>query len=125
MLPAMHYLETRVRRLEQDFPFFADGLRRAWDYVDTDAASSLTKSRMVMEHLVVELYTAEMAREPRKPLFGEMLADNQFTRRIERRIFTRMRRTRGQRAFPLQTGKRGGRTNDPRYLEKRQNPTAG
>jgi hypothetical protein len=38
----------------------------------------------------VQIYTAEMGKEPKKPLLGDMLADNQFTRKIERRILSRM-----------------------------------
>ena len=59
-------------------------------YIQPDAASSLTKSRIVLEKLLFMVYTVEMGQEPRKPLLGEMLADNQFTRRIERRILSRM-----------------------------------
>jgi hypothetical protein len=45
---------------------------------------------MVMEKLLLEVYAQQMGRVPRKPLLGQMLADNQFTRKIERRIVTRM-----------------------------------
>jgi hypothetical protein len=45
---------------------------------------------MVMEKVLVRLFTAEMGREPKKPLSADMLADNQFTRKIERRIHSRM-----------------------------------
>jgi hypothetical protein len=41
--------------------------------VSTDPAGSLTKCRLVMERLVVEVYQREMGRGPRKPLLGEML----------------------------------------------------
>jgi hypothetical protein len=43
-----------------------------------------------MEKLLLKIYTIEMGQEPRKPLLGEMLADNQFSRKIERRILSRM-----------------------------------
>jgi serine/threonine protein kinase len=45
---------------------------------------------MVLELLVVEFYTAKMGRAPRTPLLGPILADNQFTRLIDRRILARM-----------------------------------
>jgi hypothetical protein len=54
------------------------------------AGSSLTKSRVVLERLPVQVYNREMGREPRKPLLAEMLNDNQFTRKVERRILARM-----------------------------------
>jgi RNA polymerase sigma factor (TIGR02999 family) len=76
--------------MQAAFSPYAEMLRFAHEYIQTDAAGSLTKSHTVMERLVVELYAAEMGKEPRKPLLGEVLADNQFTRRIDRRICARM-----------------------------------
>jgi hypothetical protein len=83
-------LEARIGRLERALAAFAEELRFAYRYICPDAASSLTKSRLILEKLVVQVYTAEMGRDPKKPLLGEMLADNQFTRRIARRILSRM-----------------------------------
>lgn len=86
----MHDLERKLRELCQTFPAFAEELQFAWDYVQTDPGSSLTKSRLITEKLLMELYQAEMEREPKKPLLGEMLLDNQFTRKLDRRICSRM-----------------------------------
>jgi hypothetical protein len=83
-------LENRVGRLEKALAAFSEELRLAYRYVQTDAGSSLTKSRIILEKLVLQTYKSEMGKEPRKPLLGEMLADNQFTRKIERRIVSRM-----------------------------------
>jgi hypothetical protein len=83
-------LEARVRKIEQEFAAFAQEIRLAYRYIRPDAASSLTKSRIVMEKLLLKVYKAEMGKEPRKPLLGDMLADNQFTRKIDRRILSRM-----------------------------------
>jgi hypothetical protein len=83
-------LEKRIGDLGPRLPMFAPGLRLALGYVPTDPQSSLTKSRAILEKLVVGLYSAEMGREPRKALLGDMLADNQFTRTIARRILSRM-----------------------------------
>jgi pSer/pThr/pTyr-binding forkhead associated (FHA) protein len=88
-------LGSRVWELARAFPDYAEHLGHAFEYQRPDAASSLTKSRLVMEQFLVQLYTVEMGREPRKPLLGEMLADNQFTRRLERRIVERMDGIRG------------------------------
>jgi hypothetical protein len=85
-----NHLETRISKLEKSLSAFSGELRLALHYVQPDAASSLTKSRAVLEKLLVQIYAAEMGHPPRKPLLGEMLADNQFTRRIERRILSRM-----------------------------------
>jgi class 3 adenylate cyclase len=86
----MQDLGARVRAMQAAFSPYAPMLGFAHDYIETDAAGSLTKSRTVLERLVVELYAAEMGKEPRKPLLAEMLTDNQFTRRIDRRICARM-----------------------------------
>src|SRR5690242_3298470 len=83
-------LEARVGKLERTLSTFSEELRLALRYVQPDASSSLTKSRIVLEKLVISVYVAEMERPPRKPLLGDMLADNQFTRKIERRILARM-----------------------------------
>jgi CheY-like chemotaxis protein/HPt (histidine-containing phosphotransfer) domain-containing protein len=83
-------LESRVRKLEKAISAFAQELHLALQYIQSDAASSLTKSRIVMERLLVQIYMSEMGHTPRKPLLGEMLADNQFTRKIERRMLSRM-----------------------------------
>ena len=43
-----------------------------------------------MEELVLDLFKSEMVQEPKKSLLGEMLSNNQFTRKIDRRILARM-----------------------------------
>jgi hypothetical protein len=89
----IHNLDTRVSKLEQAVTAFSEELRLAVHYiraVTPDAGSSLTKSRIVMEKLLIKIYTIEMGQEPRKPLLGDMLLDNQFTRKLERRIVARM-----------------------------------
>jgi hypothetical protein len=83
-------LERRVGRLEKTLTDISEELRLALRYVRPDAGSSLTKSRMILEKILLQVYTSELSREPRKPLLGEMLADNQFTRKIDRRILSRM-----------------------------------
>ena len=83
-------LGNRVLSLEKQFRTYSEELLLALRYIQPDAASSLTKSRVVLEKLVLGLYTSEMGQEPRKALLGEMLTDNQFTRKIERRIISRM-----------------------------------
>jgi hypothetical protein len=87
---AAHDLETRVSNLEKAFSVYSQELTLALRYIQADAASSLTKSRIVLEKLLLQVYAAEMKREPRKPLLGDMLLDNQFTKKIERRILSRM-----------------------------------
>jgi hypothetical protein len=83
-------LENRVSRLERALSGFSEELRLAYRYIQPDAGSSLTKSRLILEKLLVQVYTTEIGHEPRKPLLGEMLADNQFTRKVDRRILSRM-----------------------------------
>src|SRR3954447_12319974 len=83
-------LQARIERLEKVLSAHGEELKLAYSYIHPDAASSLTKSRIVLERLVLQVYRLEMGTEPRKPLLGEVLADNQFTRKIERRILSRM-----------------------------------
>src|SRR5262249_43153145 len=83
-------LERRVIKLGNAFSEFSAELRFALGYIRTDAASSLTKSRVILERLSLRIYRAEMGRDPRRPLLGDLLNDNQFTRKFERRILSRM-----------------------------------
>jgi Protein kinase domain/Hsp70 protein/Domain of unknown function (DUF4145) len=84
-------LSARVGDLASALPpFFSEALLLALHYVHQDPASSLTKTRLVLEKFLLGIYVERMGREPRKPLLGDMLADNQFTRTIERRILSRM-----------------------------------
>jgi hypothetical protein len=39
-----------------------------------------------MEKMLLKIYKTETGKEPKKPLLGDILADNQFTRKIDRRI---------------------------------------
>jgi hypothetical protein len=83
-------LERRVGRLEKTLTDISEELRLALRYVRPDAGSSLTKSRLILERILLQVYKAEVGHEPRKPLLGDMLVDNQFTRKIDRRILSRM-----------------------------------
>jgi serine/threonine protein kinase len=83
-------LAARVVDLSDSVPAFAGELKFALRYIDDDAGSSLTKSRLVLERLVFTIFTSTMAREPKMAFLKDMLADNQFTRKLERRILSRM-----------------------------------
>jgi hypothetical protein len=83
-------LAARVRQMQGVFPAYAKLLQCAYDYIPEDAAGSLTKSRTVIELVVMELYVAEMGKEPKKRDLGAILTDNQFTRKLDDRILGRM-----------------------------------
>jgi hypothetical protein len=85
-----HDLERRVNRLTIALTEYSQELRLALQYVQRDPGSALTKARSILEKLLVRVYTAEMVQEPRKALLGDMLVVNQFTRKIVRRILSRM-----------------------------------
>jgi hypothetical protein len=86
----MNTLEERVEQLAGRVGEWAEHLRLACQHLRSDPGSSLTKSRIVAEKLLLEVYRKEMGCDPKKPLLGDMLADNQFTRKVERRILSRM-----------------------------------
>jgi hypothetical protein len=48
-------LDKQVTRLQQALADFSDEIRLAYRYLRPDAASSLTKSRIVLEKLVVQI----------------------------------------------------------------------
>ncbi len=83
-------LELRLNRLSGLSAAEAEELRRAYHYLESDPGASLTKSRIILEKLVLLLFEAETGKPPRKPALGEMLNDNQFTRKLDRRIVSRM-----------------------------------
>ena len=88
-------LESRVAKLGKALPAFSQELHFALHYIRPDPGSSLTKARAVLEKLLSTVYATEMGRDPRRPLLGDMLIDNQFTRKVERRILARMDAIRG------------------------------
>jgi hypothetical protein len=86
----MQDLGTQVRSLAKAFPAYAEMLLTAHSDIPKRPADSLTNSRKITELMLIELYQNEMGKEPRKPLLAEMLTDNQFTRKIDRRIYALM-----------------------------------
>jgi hypothetical protein len=75
-------LGHRVQGLLQGWPQFAEPLGQAYRYIQPDPKSSLTKTRLILEELLVALYKEEMKKEPRKPLLADLLNDHQFTRKL-------------------------------------------
>jgi polar amino acid transport system substrate-binding protein len=83
-------IQPRLRRIGARIGPLARSLEFALAYVESDPHSSLTKSRTVLERIVLDLFHREMGREPRKPLLGDMLIDREFAARVDRRILSRM-----------------------------------
>lgn len=68
----------------------AEFLRSAAQYLSSDPASSLTKSRIALEKVLLTLYRETKKAEPPRPMIGDMLADKSFVATIPRRIAARM-----------------------------------
>lgn len=83
-------LASRVEALEQKVPDLATYLHSALDYISADPQSSLTKSRVTLEKLLLKLYRHAMNCDPRRPMIGDMLADKTFVAQIPKRILARM-----------------------------------
>jgi len=85
-------LKQRVYILESKIEYLSQMINEAYNYIVDDPMSSLNKSRTVLEKILLQVYQAEMIKEPRKPLLAEMLNDHQFTRKLEEddRIIARM-----------------------------------
>jgi hypothetical protein len=86
----MQDLGAQVHSLAKAFPGYAEMLLTARSDIPNRPADSLTNSRKITELMLIELYQREMGRDPRRPLLAEMLSDNQFTRKIDRRIYALM-----------------------------------
>lgn len=80
----------RITALEAKVEELTAYLKRAVDYASSDAQSSLTKSRIVLEQLLCSVYRREMRVDPPQPMIGPMLSDKAFAARIPRRMLSRM-----------------------------------
>src|ERR1700730_18210053 len=83
-------LADRIAALEARVAELGTFLRAAVGYLSSDPASSLTKSRVILEKVLLALYRGTMKKEPSRPMIGDMLADKAFMATIPRRIATRM-----------------------------------
>lgn len=83
-------LADRVAALEARVAELGTFLHSAVAYLSSDPASSLTKSRVILEKLLLDLYRGAMKKDPPRPMIGDILADRVFTATIPRRIAARM-----------------------------------
>jgi Domain of unknown function (DUF4145) len=83
-------LADRIAALEARVTELGTLLHSAVAYLSSDPASSLTKSRVILEKLLLALYRGAMKKEPSRPMIGDMLADKAFMAIIPRRIAARM-----------------------------------
>ena len=83
-------LADRVAALEARVAGLASYLQSALEYLSSDPASSLTKSRVILEKVLLAIYRGAMKKEPSRPMIGDMLADKAFMATIPRRIAARM-----------------------------------
>src|SRR5438874_1916748 len=83
-------LAARIAALEARVAELGTILRSAIAYLSSDPASSLTKSRVILEKVLLALYRGAMKKEPSRPMIGDMLADKAFMGTIPRRIAARM-----------------------------------
>ncbi len=83
-------LRERMASLELRVQQQGDVLVAALEYCGSDPHSSLTKSRVVLEKLMLVHYQRVLGRPPRRPMLVEVLADKAFTSTIPRRILARV-----------------------------------
>lgn len=83
-------LADRVAALEARVAEFASYLRSALEYLSSDPQSSLTKSRVVLEKVLLALYRSAIKKEPPRPMIADMLSEKALTTSIPRRILARM-----------------------------------
>jgi len=80
----------RIAALEGRVAELSSFLHSALSYLSCDPASSLTKSRVILEKVLLALYRTTLKKEPPRPMIGDMLADKAFIAPIPRRIAARM-----------------------------------
>ena len=83
-------LAARAVALAVRVPEFAAEMEFAVNYLASDPPSSLTKSRIILEKMLIMLYRGSMNKDPKRPMIVDMLADKAFTATIPRRFLARM-----------------------------------
>lgn len=83
-------LTDRIAALESRVAELGTFLQSAIEYLSSDPASSLTKSRVTLEKILLALYRGVLKKDPSRPMIGDMLADKAFMAMIPRRIAARM-----------------------------------
>src|SRR5437763_434151 len=83
-------LVDRIAALEARVIELGTLLHSAFGYLSSDPASSLTKSRVILEKVLLALYRGAMKKEPPRPMIGDILADKAFVATLPRRIVARM-----------------------------------
>ena len=83
-------LAERIAALEARVAELGSFLHSAIGYLSSDPASSLTKSRIILERVLLALYRKTMKKAPPRPMIGDMLVDKGFMANIPRRIAARM-----------------------------------
>jgi hypothetical protein len=83
-------LAGRIAALEARVAELGTFLHSALGYLSSDPASSLTKSRVILEKVLLALYRGAIKKELSRPMIGDMLADKAFMATIPRRIAARM-----------------------------------
>ena len=86
-------IEDRIREIEEKLDILAEVIKKAVDYRQNDPKGSLTKSREVLEGIVLKLYDHLQQKKPKKNkrTLGFLLNNHQFEKEIPPRIFSRMK----------------------------------
>ncbi len=75
-------IAKQIEALEKQIDTYADYLKAAFRYLNSDPQSSLTKCRIVLEKTLTSVYIKEIRKEPRKGMIGNILSDKEFTTKI-------------------------------------------
>lgn len=90
-------LERRVALLEKKIEFLSDQFSLALMNVSRDPAGSAWKCGAVLERHLREFFLRMFGREPKNPELGHILKNNQFTRKFDRTMVSRMNSVRDMR----------------------------
>lgn len=83
-------LEKKIEVLELKLVGISNQLQKALQYLTNDPNSSLNKIRSICEKIVIDIYKIEIGKKPKRFLLGDILNDNIFKSKIERRILSRI-----------------------------------
>ena len=82
-------LQPKINELAEILPQFEERLNKAYEYVKSDPNSSLMKTRVILEMVVIDLWL-KLTDHKNKRELSAMISDRQFGKKVERRILARM-----------------------------------
>lgn len=90
MKEELEILNKRITAINKELQDNSSYFNKASDYIYSDPQSSLTKSRIILEKLLQDLFLTLMEEKPARSMIGQILSNKSFASKIPQRILFRM-----------------------------------